>query len=160
MAVFLFAFILVGIFPILFRAKGANVFMMLCVGRALMDLAADEVGVAARMILNSALPIDDIAQIFLMLLPATLALMLTRKAAKKKFPYHIIPSICAGLLAGFWSVSLMSNLGDFKTSTTYNYVQANTLIILGIGIVSTLLLFIAERPKPVKPEDQEGHHKK
>lgn len=113
MAVFLFAFILIGIFPILLRAKGANVFMMLCVGMALMELAADEVGVA-RMILNSALPIDDIAQIFLMLLPATLTLFLTRKAAKKKFPYHIIPSICAGLLAGFWSVSLMSNLGDFK----------------------------------------------
>lgn len=159
MAVFLFAFITIGILPILFRSKGAQVFMMLAVGRALMDLAADEVAVAARMVLNSSLPIDDIAQIFIMLLPAILTLFLTRKSAKKKLPYHIIPSICGGLLAGFWSVSLLSSTGEFEYSTTFSYVQANTLAILGVGIVTTLFLFIMERPKPVKPDDQNSHHK-
>lgn len=154
MAVFLFAFIVVGILPIIFRAKGAQVFMMLCVGRALMEISADEVGLAARMVLNADLPIDEIAKVTVLLLPAVLALLFTRKAARKKFPYHIVPSLVGGLLAGFWSVSLLGSQSDFTSSTTYSYVQTNISAILGIGIVSTLFLFIMERPKPVKPEDQ------
>ena len=158
MAVFLFAFVLVGLLPILFRAKGASVFMMLCVGRALMDITHDEVGVAARMVLNANLPIDDIAKIFIMLLPAALTLLITRKGAKKKFPYHIIPSIIGGLLAGFWSVSMLGDKGGFQDSTTYTYVENNSAFIVLAGVITTLFLFIMERPKPVKPEEQE--HKK
>jgi uncharacterized membrane protein len=158
MAVFLFAFILVGIFPIIFRSKGASVFMMLCVGRALMDTTAGEVSLAARLVLNSRLPIDDIAKVFVMLLPAVLALIVTRKSAKKRFPYHIVPSIVGGLLAGFWSVSELSRTDGFEKSPTYAYVQANVSVILAVGILATLFLFFIERPKPVKPEEGE-HHK-
>jgi hypothetical protein len=156
MVVFLVAFILVGVLPILLRAKGASVFMMLCVGKALMEVSSDEVAVAARMVLNSSLPIDDIVKVFIMLLPPVLTIFLTRKAAKKKFPYHIVPSIVGGLLAGFWSVQILSTSGDFVTSTTYAYVQTNIVFILGVGIISTLFLFIVERPKPVKPDERDG----
>ena len=159
MAVFLFAFIVIGILPIFMRSKGASVFMMLCVGRALMEISSEEVSLAARMLLNSDLPVDEIAKIFLMLLPAVLTLFLTRKGAKKKFPYHIIPSVVGGLLAGFWSVSMMHTDDSFFASPTYTYVNANISVILAVGIVSTLFLFILERPKPVKPEEQHGHKK-
>lgn len=158
MAVFLFSLILLGVLPILLRAKGAHIFMMLCVGKALMEVSSDEVGLAARMVLNSNLPIDDIARVFVMLLPATSALFITKKAAKKKFVYHIIPAVAAGLLAGFWSVSQLSNTDGFESSPTYGYVRTNVTIILLIGIVTTLFLFIVERPKPIKPEDEK--HKK
>jgi len=160
MIVFLVAFTAVGLFPILLRSKGATVFMMLCVGRALMEVSSDEVSVAARMILNSDLPVDDIAKVFLMLLPAVLAVFLTRKAAKKKFAYHIVPAVVSGLLAGFWSVQLVSVSDTFEFSSTFAYVQTNVAAILGIGIVSSLFLLLVERPKPVKPEDQDGHHNK
>jgi hypothetical protein len=160
MAVFLFAFILIGVLPILTRAKGASVFMMLCVGKALMEISSDEVGLAARLVLNSNLPVDAIAKIFLMLLPALLALFVTKKAAKKKFPYHIIPSIVAGLLAGFWSVGILGKSDGFESSPTYTYVNTNITVILLVGILSTIFLMFVERPKPVKPEDGEGHHAK
>lgn len=160
MAVFLFAFILIGVLPIVLRAKGASVFMMLCVGAALMEVSADEVALAARMVLNSNLPIDDIAKVFVMLMPPVLTIIVTRKTAKKRLPYHIVPSIVGGLLAGFWSVSLLSTSDAFESSTTYAYIQTNIVFILGVGIISTLLLFIVERPKPVKPEDQPGSHHK
>lgn len=157
MAVFLGAFIIIGIFPIIMRAKGATVFMMLCVGRALMEVSSDEVSVAARMVLNSRLPIDDIVKVFVMLLPAVLALFVTKKTSKKRFAYHIVPSIVAGLLAGFWSVTLLSTSDSFESSTTYAYLQANITIILAVGIVSSFLLFMIERPKPVKPEEESDH---
>jgi hypothetical protein len=159
MAVFLFSFVLVGALPIILRSKGASVFMMLCVGKALMEVSADEVGVAAKMVLNSNLPVDDIAKVFVMLVPAVAALIVTKKAAKKKLPYHIVPSIVGGLLAGFWSVGLLSMSDDFKNSTTYSYVNANITIILLIGILSTLFLMLVERPKPVKPDEHGGHIK-
>jgi uncharacterized membrane protein len=157
MAVFLFVAIVIGALPILFRAKGASVFMMLCVGKALMEVASDEVGLAARLVLNSNLPVDDIARIFVMLVPAILALLVTKKSAKKKFPYHIVPSIVGGLLAGFWSVSQLGRLDGFEDSTTYGYVKANVTVILLAGIVSSLFLMIMERPKPVKPDDAVAH---
>lgn len=153
MAIFLSAFVLIGVLPILMKAKGANVFLMLCVGRALMEVSSDEVGVAARMVLNSSLPVDDIAKIFIMLLPAVAALIVTRGAAKKKFPYHIVPSIIGGLLAGFWSVGLLGRTDGFENSTTYSYVNANITIILLIGVLSVLFLMLVERPKPVKPDE-------
>jgi hypothetical protein len=158
MALFLFVFVVIGIFPILLRAKGASVFMMLCVGKALMEIASDDVILLARYVLNSSLPIEEIAKVFLMLLPAILALIITKKAAKKKFAYHIIPSIAAGLLGGYWAVDQVSISDAFRSSTTYSYVNANVAIILTVGIVSTLFLFMLERPKPVKPED-EAHKK-
>jgi hypothetical protein len=159
MAVFLFSFVLIGVLPIVFRAKGASVFMMLCVGKALMEVSSDEVGLAAKLVLNSNLPVDDIAKVFVMLIPAVAALFATKKAAKKKFPYHVVPSIVGGLLAGFWSVNLLSRTDGFEQSTTYSYVNANITVILLVGIASTLFLMLVERPKPVKP-DEEGHHKK
>jgi ABC-type antimicrobial peptide transport system permease subunit len=159
MAIFLMSFIIVGVLPLVFRSKGASVFMMLCVGKALMEISANEVARVARTVLNSSLPVDDIAKVFIMLLPAVLALFVTKKAAKKKYPYHIVPSVVGGLLAGFWSVSVLSKPDDFEHSTTFNYVQANIMIILAVGIVSTLFLFFMERPKPVKPEET-GHQKK
>jgi len=159
MAVFLFAFVLVGVIPIIFRAKGANVFLMLCVGRALMEVSSDEVGLAAKLVLNSNLPVDDIAKIFVMLLPAVAAIFVTRNAAKKRFPYHIVPSIVGGLLAGFWCVGLLGNTDGFESSTTYSYVNANITVILLIGILSTLFLMLVERPKPVKPDEHGGHSK-
>lgn len=158
MALFLFVFVVIGIFPVLLRAKGASVFMMLCVGKALMEIASDDVILLARYVLNSSLPIEEIAKVFLMLLPAILALIITKKAAKKKFAYHIIPSIAAGLLGGYWAVDQVSISDAFRSSTTYSYVNANVAIILTVGIVSTLFLFMLERPKPVKPED-EAHKK-
>lgn len=159
MVVFLVAFILIGVFPILLRSKGVTVFMMLCVGRALMEVSSDEVSVAARMVLNSNLPVDDIANVFLMLLPAALAVFITRKGAKKKFPYHIVPAVVSGLLAGFWSVRLLSVSDTFESSTTFAYVQTNVAAILSIGIVSSLFLLIVERPKPVKPEEGDSTSK-
>jgi hypothetical protein len=158
MALFLFVFVVIGLFPILLRAKGASVFMMLCVGKALMEIASDDVILLARYVLNSSLPIEEIAKVFLMVLPAILALIITKKAAKKKFAYHIIPSIAAGLLGGYWAVDQVSISDAFRSSTTYSYVNANVAIILTVGIVSTLFLFMLERPKPVKPED-EAHKK-
>lgn len=158
MAVFLMSFIIVGVLPLVFRSKGASVFMMLCVGKALMEISSNEVAIAARMVLNSSLPVDDIAKVFIMLLPPLLTLFVTKKTAKKRYPYHIIPSIVGGLLAGFWSVTILSITDDFEHSTTFNYVQANITIILAVGILSTLFLFMMERPKPVKP-DESGHAK-
>jgi hypothetical protein len=158
MALFLFVFVVIGIFPVLLRAKGASVFMMLCVGKALMEIASDDVILLARYVLNSSLPIEEIAKVFLMVLPAVLALIITKKAAKKKFAYHIIPSIAAGLLGGYWAVDQVSISDAFRSSTTYSYVNANVAIILTVGVVSTLFLFMLERPKPVKPED-EAHKK-
>lgn len=155
MAVFLMAFILVGVLPLVFRSKGAQVFMMLCVGKALMEISTTEVANIARTVLNSNLPIDDIAKVSIMLLPPVLALFITKKSAKKRFPYHIIPSFAGGLLAGFWSVTVLSKADNFEHSTTFNYVQANIIAILAIGIVSTLLLFAVERPKPAKNEENQ-----
>lgn len=161
MAVFLVAAVLLGVLPIVFRAKGTHVFTMLCVGKALMEVSYDEVGMAARMVLNSNLPIDDIARVTVMLVPAVLTLFVTKKAAKKKFPYHSVPAISGGLLAGFWSVSQLTDIGEFETSTTYSYVRANVTIILLVGIVSSLFVYLLERPKPAKPGDDEknAHHK-
>lgn len=159
MAVFLFAFIVFGIMPIIMRAKGASVFMMLCVGKALMEISADEVGLAARMVLNSNLPVDDIARVTVMLVPALITLMITKKGAKKKFVYHIVPAISAGLLAGFWAVNQLTTTDGFEGSTTYAYVNTNISVIILVGIISTLFLMLMERPKPVKPEDDSGHHK-
>jgi len=158
MAVFLLSFILVGVLPLVLRSKGASVFMMLCVGKALMEISSNEVVRVARTVLNSSLPIDDIAKVFIMLLPAVLTVFITKKSAKKKFPFHVFPSFAGGLLAGFWSVSVLASGGDFEYSTTFNYVQANIIVILTVGIVSTLFLFLMERPKPVKP-DEAGHEK-
>ena len=79
MAVFLMAFILVGVLPLVFRSKGAQVFMMLCVGKALMEISSTEVANIARTVLNSNLPIDDIAKVSIMLLPPVLALFITKK---------------------------------------------------------------------------------
>lgn len=160
MAIFLFAFIVIGVFPVITRAKGASVFMMLCVGKALMEISADEVGLAARLVLNSNLPVDDIAKVFVMLVPAVAAIVATKKAAKKKFAYHIVPSIVAGLLAGFWSVGILGRNDGFESSTTYTYVDTNITIILLVGILSTLFLMFLERPKPIKPEDGDSHHGK
>jgi len=158
MAVFLLAAVLTGVLPILLRAKGASVFLMLCVGKALIEIASEDIAVVARTVLNADLPIDDIAKLFLMLTPPVLTLFITKKAAKKRFPLHIIPSVCGGLLAGFWSVSLLTNPDPFETSSTYAYVSTNVSVIMVIGIVSTLFLFWAERPKPIK--DQDGKHGK
>lgn len=158
MAVFLVSFVLVGLLPLIFRSKGASVFMMLCVGKALMEISSNEVALAARTVLNSNLPVDDIAKVFIMLLPAVLTVFITKKSAKKRFPFHIFPSFVGGLLAGFWAVTVLGSGGDFEHSTTFNYVQANITVILAVGIISTLFLFFVERPKPVKPE--EGAHGK
>lgn len=153
MIVFLLCFVLIGVMPIVSRAKGASMFMMLCVGKALVEVAGDEVSSAARVVLNSSLPVDDIAAVVLMLLPALLTLLVTKKAAKKKLPFHIVPSICGGLLAGYWAVAQFSAKDEFKSSTTFIYVKTNILAILLLGVVSTLILMFVERPKPVKPEE-------
>ena len=91
----------------------------------------------------------------LMLLPAVLTILITKKTAKKRLPFHIVPSICGGLLAGFWSVEQFSTSDVFRLSTTYSYVKTNILAILLLGVITTLVLFFIERPKPVKPDEAE-----
>ena len=159
MAVFLFSFVLIGILPIAFKSKGASVFMMLCVGKALMATSSGEISLVARTVLNSSLPVDEIARVFIMFLPAVLALFITKKAGKKKFVWHVVPSIIGGLLAGYWAVGELGRADGFELSTTYGYVQANVSLILVIGVLSTLFLFVLERPKPVKPDEHGGHGK-
>jgi uncharacterized membrane protein len=159
MAVFLFSFVLIGALPLFVRAKGASVFMMLCVGKALVATSATEISFAARQVLNSSLPVDEIARVFLMFLPAVLTLIVTKKAGKKKLVYHVVPAIVGGLLAGFWAVAELGHTDGFELSTTYGYVQANISLILAVGVLASLLLFFVERPKPVKPDEHSGHGK-
>jgi hypothetical protein len=149
---FLIGFVLVGVMPILWRSKGASLFMMLCVGRALVEVAGEEISLAARMVLNSNLPVDDIAQMIVMLAPPFMTLLVTKKAGKKKLPFHIIPSLCGGLLAGLWSVQYFAP-DTFRSTPTYQYADTNSVVILLVGILMTLVLFVAEKPKPVKVDD-------
>lgn len=142
----------IGILPIVWRAKGAHVFLLLCAGSL---LSASVSGTLTSEIRSAAstenIPVQNIVQGVLLLLPAVLAILLSRGSVKKKkAPFHLIPSLAAGVLAYLWFIRVLpfdqfSVLENAEVTQQLMRVRDTALVA---GILSCLALVLVDRPKP------------
>ena len=142
----------VGILPIVWRSKGAHVFLLLCAGNL---LSASVSGTLTNEIRSAAttesIPVQNIVQGVLLLLPAVLVVFLSRGSVKKrKAPFHLIPALAAGLLAYLWFIRVFpfdqfSVLENAEVTQQLMRIRDTALVA---GILSCLALVLVDRPKP------------
>jgi hypothetical protein len=150
----------IGILPIVWRAKGSQVFLLLCAGSL---LSASLGGSLTNEIRSAAstenIPIQNIVSGVLLLLPAALALILSRGSVKKrKAPFHVLPSLAAGVLAYLWFIRILpfdqfSVLENAEVTKQLLQIRDTALVA---GILSSLALVFIDRPKS---EDLDGKKK-
>lgn len=142
----------IGILPIVWRSKGAYVFLLLCAGSL---LSASVSGSLISEIRSAAstenIPIQNIVQGALLLLPATLAILLSRGSVKKKLaPFHVLPALAAGILAYLWFIRVLpfdqsSALENAEVTQQLMRIRDTALIA---GILSSLALIFVDKSKP------------
>lgn len=150
---------IVGVLPILWKSKGAYVFMLLCAGNLLSASVGGPLSNEIRDAANADnLPVLSIVRGVLLLLPPLLVILISKGSVKKKrAPYHLMPAIAAGVLAYLWFIRVLpfeqfSPLDN--ANITHQLMRARDGALVA-GILSCLALLFAERPKP---EDEK--HKK
>lgn len=152
-----------GILPIIWRSKGAHVFLMLCAGSL---MSASLSGSLTTEIKNAAetenIPVLSIVQGVLLLLPALLALILSRGTVKKtKTIFHVLPALAAGILAYLWFIRILPTDQYAAISTAEVTVQLMKLrdMALVAGTLSCLILIWMDRPKPEEADSKKkGKH--
>lgn len=142
----------IGILPIVWRSKGAHVFLLLCAGNL---LSASVSGSLTNEIRSAAatenIPVQNIVQGVLLLLPAVLVILLSRGSVKKKkAPFHLIPSLAAGVLAYLWFIRVLpfdqfSVLENAEVTQQLLRIRDTALVA---GILSCLALVFVDKPKP------------
>ena len=137
-------------------------FLLLCAGNILSSSVSGPLSNEVREVVNpGSIPLQTIVRASLLLLPALLALLLSRKSVKKKkMPLHIIAAVAAGVLAYLWFIRTLpfeefSKLESIDATVQLMRIRDMALIA---GILSTLGLILVERPKP--EEDGKKHKKK
>ena len=150
----------IGILPIVWRAKGSQVFLLLCAGSL---LSASVGGSLTNEIRNAAstenIPIQNIVSGVLLLLPAVLTLLLSRGSVKKrKAPFHVLPSLAAGVLAYLWFIRVLP-IEQFaaleKAEVTQQLMRIRDTALIA-GVLSSLALVFIDKPKA---EDSDGKKK-
>jgi hypothetical protein len=150
----------IGILPIVWRAKGSQVFLLLCAGSL---LSASVGGSLTNEIRNAAstenIPIQNIVSGVLLLLPAVLTLLLSRGSVKKrKAPFHVLPSLAAGVLAYLWFIRVLpfdqfSVLENAEVTQQLLRIRDTALVA---GILSSLAILVIDKPKA---DDSDGKKK-
>lgn len=151
-----------GILPIVWKSKGVYVFFMLCAGNLLSSGLSGPLSNQIREVVRSdGVPLQAIVRGTLLLLPALLAVLLSRKSVKKKrAPFHFFASLAAGILGYLWFIRVLP-FEQFSLLENADITKQLMLVrdaALGVGMVSGLALLWAERPKP--EEEHKGKHKK
>jgi hypothetical protein len=153
-APFLFVVIagIFGVLPILWKSKGAYVFLLLCAGSILSASVSGNVANEIRDAVNTnGMPVQSIVQGIILLLPAFLAILITRKSVKsKKMAYHLFPSLAAGILAYLWFIRVLpyEQFSALESAAlTKDLLQVRDIALIS-GILSVLALLVVERPKP------------
>lgn len=141
----------IGILPIVWRAKGAQVFLLLCAGSI---LSASVSGALTNEIRSAAatenIPIQNIVQGVLLLFPAVLALLLSRGSVKKRnAPFHLIASLAAGVLAYLWFIRILpfdqfSALERAEVTGQLMRIRDTALVA---GVLSSIALIFVDKSK-------------
>lgn len=141
---------IIGVLPIVWRSKGAYVFLLLCAGSL---LSASVSGSLVSEIRSAAstenIPLQNIVQGVLLLLPAVLAILLSKGSVKKKrAPFHVLPSLAAGILAYLWFIRVLpfdqfSALENAEVTQQLMRIRDTALIA---GILSCLALVFVDKP--------------
>lgn len=141
-----------GVLPIVWRSRGAYVFLLLCAGNL---LSASVSGSLTSEIKSAAttdnIPVQSIVQGTLLLLPALIGLVVSRGSLKKKKAiFHVLPALAAGLLAYLWFIRVLP-IEQFSTleaaEVTQQLLKARDTALIA-GILSCLTLIWLDRPKP------------
>ena len=140
-----------GILPVIWKAKGAHIFMLLAVGEALSLSAAYGVTAFISERFYTTLPLRSIVAAGLLLAPPLLGLLVSRGSVKKKKEvYHIAPALVSGGLAYLWFIKTLpaDSYQKLATEQITVYMHSWQSTAIGVAIVSILALMITERPKP------------
>ncbi len=142
----------IGILPIVWRSKGTYVFLLLCAGSL---LSASVSGSLVSEIRSAAstenIPVQNIVQGVLLLLPAVLAILISRGSVKKKkAPFHLLPSLAAGVLAYLWFIRVLpfDQFSRFENAEVTQQLMRIRDTALVAGILSSIALVFVEKPKP------------
>lgn len=149
-----------GVLPIIWRAKGAHIFLLLCAGSL---LSASVSGSITTEIKNAAetdnIPVLSIVQGALLLLPALIGLIISRGTVKKKKTvFHVLPSLASGVLAYLWFIRILP-FDQFNAVQAAEVTQQLSKLrdgALVAGILSCLFLIWMDRPKA---NEEEGKKK-
>jgi len=143
------------------RSNGPVVFLSLCAGSLLVTKLGYDATNAARMLTRNEVITNNGVQLAVLLVPAILAALFTRKVmSSSRFVLNVVPAVAAGALAALLSVPLLP--GNIQTSIT-TAEQWNTLLryqsaVLIVGIVACLIALLMMAPKHHKDHDKK--HKK
>lgn len=160
--------VLLGIFAIVFtvlpiwwKAKAASIFLLLCAGNLLSTSAAGPLTNEIRdVVTTDSFPLQPVIRGALLLLPALLALLITRKSVKKKRAlYHILPAVAAGILSYLWFIRVLpfEQMSSLEAAElTQQVIRVKDMALIA-GILSVLVLLFAERPKPEDDKHKKKH---
>lgn len=156
--------VLVGVPIILLlvlRSNAAVVFLALCAGLVLqiyigedaallLAMITPESGPAARQVLNGTL---------ILLPPLATAIMLRKKAKGLKLILNLIPAAAVGGLTVMAIVPHISPITNQKIleSAYWRYLEDAQVLIVGLGVLSSLLLI---KPSRKKDDDKKKKHHK
>ena len=149
-----------GILPIIWKSKGAYVFMLLCAGNLLSASLGGPLTNEIRDVTKAeGVPVLSIVRGVLLLLPPLLVILISRHSVKKKrASLHFLPAIAAGILAYLWFIRVLP-FEQFSpldsANLTHQLMRARDGALVA-GILSCLALLYVERPKP---EDEKKHKK-
>lgn len=145
-----------GILPIIWKAKGSHIFLLLCAGNLLSASLAGSLTTEVKDVVDTgSVPLQSIVKGVLLLLPPVLGLIISKGSVKKKkAPYHFLPALAAGVLAYLWFIRVLpfdqfSALEDAELTKQLLRIRDGALVA---GILSSLALMWADRPKPDEAE--------
>lgn len=152
-----------GLLPIIWKSKGVYVFLLLCAGNLLSASLSGSISNQIRDIVRvEDLPLQTIVRATLLLLPALLGILISRRSVKKKrAPVHFIASVAAAIVAYLWFIRTLpfEQFSALENADITKQLMQVRDAALGTGILSAIILIWMERPKPDE-EHKKGKHKK
>ena len=148
-------FLLAGTY---WKSKSAIVFLFLCAGNILSATVSGTIATKASEVISSqSFPINSIAKGTLLIVPAVVAMLITKGSAKKKHVFlNIALSIITSLLGYLWFIRVLS-FEQFSVLETTLVTQKLLTIrdaALGFGVMLSLIYLIFDSKKKSSKHDK------
>ena len=141
-------FLVLGVY---WKSRSALVFLMLAAGNVLSTSASGSVASrASGLVSDQSFPVNTIVKSGLLLLPALLAMLITKGSAKKKHAViNILISICTSVLGYLWFIRTLpyEQFSVIEAGSVSARLISYRDYVLGVGIILGLIYMIFDKKK-------------
>lgn len=139
---------ILGVAALIFRSNAVYMFLALCGGSVLADLAAQDVTQLLNGIVNINFPLYSYVQIVMLLILPVILLFMYRKSAGMSVIVHLLPAIAFVLLAFMFVTGMLpyDMQNNIKNSHIYTVTQPFYEAAIAAGMLVSLFYFWTKKP--------------